>query len=130
MPELHEVVIDDLTQDGQGVTTVAGERVFVADVLPGETVTISVGKRRRKLRQGQLHSVISASGERTTPGCEYFGRCGGCGLQHLESGAQLARKSKAMLETLRRIGAAVPESLAPPITSEHFAIPSVAASTA
>jgi 23S rRNA (uracil1939-C5)-methyltransferase len=120
MPELHEVVIDDLTQDGQGVTTVAGERVFVPDVLPGETVTISVGKRRRKLRQGQLHSVISASGERTTPGCEYFGRCGGCGLQHLESGAQLAWKSKAMLETLRRIGAAVPESLAPPITSEPW----------
>ena len=119
-PELHEVVIDDLTQDGQGVATVAGERVFVADVLPGETVTISVGKRRRKLRQGQLHTVISASPERTTPGCEYFGRCGGCGLQHLEPAAQLGWKSKAMLETLRRIGGVVPEAVAAPITSKPW----------
>lgn len=119
-PDLHEVVIDDLTQDGQGVTTVAGERVFVADVLPGETVTITVGKRRRKLRQGQLHAVLSASPQRVTPGCEYFGRCGGCGLQHLETAGQLEWKSKAMLETLRRIGAAVPESVAAPITSESW----------
>ena len=119
-PELHEVVIDDLTHDGQGVASVAGERVFVKDVLPGETVTISLGKRRRKLRQGQLHAVLKASPQRTTPGCEYFGRCGGCALQHLEAAAQLEWKTKAMLETLRRIGGAVPESVASPLTSEPW----------
>jgi 23S rRNA (uracil1939-C5)-methyltransferase len=120
-PVTHEVVIGDLTHDGQGVASVDGERVFIADVLPNETVSITLGKRRRKLRQGHLETVIDASPERTVPGCEYFGRCGGCGLQHLQPAAQLEWKGKAVLETLRRIGGVVPERVGEPITSEPWA---------
>ena len=118
--ETHEVVVADLTHDGLGVASVGGERVFIPDVLPEETVSITLGKRRRKLRHGQLEAVIAPSPMRVEPGCEYFGRCGGCGLQHLDLEAQLDWKGKATLETLRRIGSVVPGRVGTAITSRPW----------
>ena len=40
-------------------------------------------KRRRKLQEADLKRVLEPSPTRVAPGCEYFGRCGGCALQHL-----------------------------------------------
>ncbi|HWG36814.1 MAG TPA: methyltransferase, partial [Terriglobales bacterium] len=41
---------------------------------------------------------------RIAPGCEYFGRCGGCQLQHTTPARQLELKREILLETLRRTG--------------------------
>ena len=86
------VKILDLTHDCQGVADVDGRRVFVPDALPGETVEIRLRKRRRKLLEAELVRVIEPSPDRVRPGCEYFGRCGGCALQHLAHDAQVRFK--------------------------------------
>src|SRR5687767_16023196 len=95
--------IVDLTHDGVGVADLGGRRVFVADALPGERVEIALRKRRRKLQEADLKRVLDAAPTRTAPACEYFGRCGGCALQHLEHGAQVAFKEGVVRETLKRI---------------------------
>ena len=77
------VTIVDLTHDGVGVADLDGRKVFVADALPGERVEIALRKRRRKLQEADLVQVLEPSPSRVQPGCEYFGRCGGCALQHL-----------------------------------------------
>ena len=109
--------IIDLTHDGEGVADIDGRRVFVPDALPGERVEIALRKRRRKLVEAVLVRVLEPSPDRVTPGCEYFGRCGGCALQHLEHSAQIAFKQNAVAQVLARIGRTEPEEWLPPVAS-------------
>jgi 23S rRNA (uracil1939-C5)-methyltransferase len=112
--------IVDLTHDGIGVADLGGRRVFVADALPGERVEIALRKRRRKLEEAKLLRVLDAAATRTTPVCEYFGRCGGCALQHLTHGAQVSFKENVVRETLKRIGRVEPVEWLPPVVGEPW----------
>src|SRR5688572_31458374 len=96
--------IVDLTHDGVGVADVDGRKIFVADALPGERVEVALRKRRRKMQEADLKRVVEPSPSRVQPACEYFGRCGGCALQHLAHPAQVAFKQQAVAEALKRIG--------------------------
>ena len=112
--------IVDLTHDGIGVADLDGRRVFVADALPAERVEIALRKRRRKLQEADLLRVLDAAPTRTTPGCEYFGRCGGCALQHLAHDAQVAFKENVVRETLKRIGRVEPAEWLPAVVGEPW----------
>ena len=109
--------IVDLTHDGEGVADIDGRRVFVPGALPGERVEISLRKRRRKLVEASLVRVLEPSPERVTPECEYFGRCGGCALQHLKHSAQIMFKQAAVAQALTRIARTEPEEWLPPVAS-------------
>lgn len=112
--------IVDLTHDGEGVADIEGRRAFVPDALPGERVEIALHKRRRKLQEASLLRVVEASPDRVTPGCEYFGRCGGCALQHLAHPAQVAFKQGVVAEALARIGRTEPERWLPPVAGSPW----------
>ena len=112
--------IVDLTHDGIGVADLDGRRVFVPDALPGERVEIALRKRRRKLQEADLLRVLDPAPTRTTPGCEYFGRCGGCALQHLAHDAQVAFKENIVRETLKRIGRVEPAEWLPAVVGEPW----------
>ncbi len=103
-----EATIVDLAHDGRGVADLEGKRVFVADALPGERVTVRRGRRRRRFEEAHLDTVLTASPDRVTPRCEYFGRCGGCVLQHLAPTAQLKAKAAHVAQVLQRIGEVSP----------------------
>jgi 23S rRNA (uracil1939-C5)-methyltransferase len=107
------VRIVDLTHDCQGVADVDGRRVFVPDALPGETVEIVRRKRRRKLEVAELVRVVEPSADRVTPECEYFGRCGGCALQHLAHGAQIEFRQRVVAQALARIARVEPREWLP-----------------
>ncbi len=104
-----------LTLEGAGVLQPDGKRVLVPDALPGETIDYLVTRRRPKYDEGRLLGVVTPSADRVTPPCEYFGRCGGCALQHLAPAAQLAAKEATLLESLARIGGVAPRRVLPPV---------------
>jgi 23S rRNA (uracil1939-C5)-methyltransferase len=108
--------IVNLAHDGRGVADADGQRIFVADALPGERVSLTGRRRRRRVEEAQLVEVLEASPDRVTPGCPYFGRCGGCVLQHLEPAAQLAAKAVHVAEVFERIGKVMPLNWLPPVT--------------
>jgi 23S rRNA (uracil1939-C5)-methyltransferase len=112
--------IVDLTHDGVGVADLDGRKVFVADALPGERVEIVLRKRRRKLQEADLKRVLEPSPSRVVAHCEYFGRCGGCALQHLEHGSQVEWKQRVVAETLKRIGRVEPEEWLAAVVSEPW----------
>jgi 23S rRNA (uracil1939-C5)-methyltransferase len=109
--------IIDLTHDGEGVADLDGRRVFVPDALPGERVEVRLRKRRRKLQEADLVRVIEPSPDRVVPECEYFGRCGGCALQHLAHRAQIAFKQGVVAQALARIAQTEAAEWLPPVES-------------
>ncbi|HEX6997092.1 MAG TPA: 23S rRNA (uracil(1939)-C(5))-methyltransferase RlmD [Gammaproteobacteria bacterium] len=108
-----EAAIVDLTHDGRGVADVDGRRLFVPLALPAERVLLAPRKRRRRYQEADLIRVVQPAPARSTPPCEYFGRCGGCALQHMAYDAQVAFKQSVVAQALERIGGVRPERWLP-----------------
>ena len=98
------VAIDDLAFGGEGVGRADGYVVFVPGGVPGDTVRVRLIQARSRFGRGVIEAVEQPSPDRVEPPCPYFGRCGGCRLQHLAYPAQLAFKTKQVADCLQRLG--------------------------
>ena len=99
-PLICEIV--DLIHDGRGVGRPDGKACFIDGALPGETVEFRRHNQKRNYDEAHVLNVVSASPSRVDPACKHFPRCGGCTLQHLEHGAQIAFKQQQLLDSLER----------------------------
>lgn len=93
---------------GLGVGRIAGFVVFLFGALPGEEVSAKVSKVRRRHAFADTVEVHRASEHRVVPPCQYFGRCGGCQLQHADYSLQLETKRTVLRQALLREGIEVP----------------------
>ena len=118
-PETADIV--SLDHDGRGVARIDGKAVFVSGALPGETVLIQRGRRRRRHDEAVLLEVLQPAPDRVTPRCRHFGSCGGCSLQHLSHESQLAAKGRVVADELARIGGVEPERWLSPLSGPVWA---------
>ncbi|MEW5965927.1 MAG: 23S rRNA (uracil(1939)-C(5))-methyltransferase RlmD [Pseudomonadota bacterium] len=111
------VVVDILSLDheGHGVARIDGKVTFVDGALAGERAEIAVYRKHAKYNSANAVSILKASAQRAEPKCAYFGRCGGCSMQHLEPGAQIAAKQRVLEENLARIGKVRPDIILSPL---------------
>src|SRR5262245_38141752 len=98
------LAIDDLAFGGEGVGRVDGYVVFVPGGVPGDKVRVRLDQARSRFGRGAIESVEEPSPHRVPAPCPYFGRCGGCRLQHVDYPAQLAFKAKQVADVLERLG--------------------------
>jgi 23S rRNA (uracil1939-C5)-methyltransferase len=107
------VFIDDLAFGGEGVGRVNGYVIFVRGGIPGDRVTVRLTEARARYGRGVVEVVATPSPDRVEAPCVYFGRCGGCRLQHVAYPAQLAFKEKQVRDCLERLGGLPPFELRP-----------------
>jgi tRNA/tmRNA/rRNA uracil-C5-methylase (TrmA/RlmC/RlmD family) len=112
--ELLELTIDELAAGGDGVGRAAdGRVVFVPFTAPGDRVRVRVEHARARYLNAKVETLLEAGPQRTDPVCAVFGSCGGCAWQHVDYDAQLAAKTKIVLDAFERIaGIKVPAELA------------------
>jgi len=103
------------TLEGAGVIAAGGKRVLVPGALAGEEVAFERARRHRNFDEGVLREVRRPSPHRVTPACPYFGRCGGCSLQHVEPAAQVELKQSTLLDSLARLGGVEADRVLPPV---------------
>lgn len=111
--------IERLDRKGKGTATVDGNTLQVADTLPGETVVVAMSGRRRYDRRLDVKRVLVPSRDRVLPACTHFGTCGGCSLQHLDAGQQLAHKQRRLLDELAA-ASVVPETPLAPLSGPSW----------
>lgn len=112
--------VASLDLEAQGVAhNTEGKVVFIEGALPGEEVQVTVGRKKSNWEQGSLVAMRRESSQRVTPGCPNFGlhagACGGCKMQHLHTGAQVAVKQRVVEDNLWHLGKVKPETLLRPI---------------
>ena len=98
------LLIESLDQEGRGVARRDGKAIFVEGALPGERVTASVYRKKRSFENAQVEAVLSPAASRVAPRCVYFGLCGGCALQHVDTATQVAVKQRVLEDALWHIG--------------------------
>jgi len=117
---LFTATIESLSHEGRGVTHVDDKVVFIDNALPDEEVEFQYVSTRAKFAEGVTENVIKANEQRIEPGCEYFGYCGGCSLQHMSAVAQIEHKQSVLLEQFQHLGNVTPKTVMPPITGSVF----------
>ena len=114
------LTIDDLAYGGEGVGRADGYVVFVPGGIPGDRVRVRLDQARSRFGRGAIEAVEEPSPHRVAAPCPYFGRCGGCRLQHVDYQAQLAFKAKQVKDVLERVGGLSGTELRPILGAEEI----------
>ena len=112
--------VESLDLDAQGIAHKAdGKVVFIEGALPFEHVSANINRHKNNWEQGTLTAVHRESSQRVTPHCPHFGlhtgACGGCKMQHLHIGAQVATKQRALEDNLWHLGKVRADQILRPI---------------
>ncbi|MBS4164440.1 putative RNA methyltransferase pc0248 [Candidatus Protochlamydia amoebophila] len=116
---IHTQVEGEITAiafGGAGILRYYGFVIFVPFTAPGDQIICRIIEIKKSFAVAELVKLKHPSSLRVQPPCPYFGKCGGCQLQHLNEQTQLNYKLTAITDTLKRIG--------------HLKVPSVEMSTA
>lgn len=97
-----KVTIEGLNHQGSGIGKVDGKVMFVPNSLPGEVVEVELTKENKKLKEGSVKQILTASSSRISPICPYFGSCGGCDLMHMKYQDQLKYKEEKVKDLVQR----------------------------
>lgn len=114
------LAIESLDIEAQGVARRPdGKVVFVEGALPGELVTVNVHRRKNNWEQASLVELHRESSQRVRPRCPHFGlhegACGGCKMQHLHVGSQVAIKQRVLEDNLWHLAKVKAETMLPAI---------------
>lgn len=94
--------IDKLAFGGNGVCRIEGKVCFVPYSCPGDELSLLITAKKKSYCIASIAEIITPSPFRTAPKCPVFGRCGGCGWQHIMYPTQLLQKRDILTETLWR----------------------------
>ena len=96
-----------------------GKVVFIDGALPYEVVSAQIHRSKNSFDKGVVTEIHRESSQRVQPGCPHFGlhtgSCGGCKMQHLHAGAQVAVKQRVLEDNLAHIGKVKAEMILRPI---------------
>ena len=96
------LTIKRLGINGEGIGFYKRQVVFVNNALPGEIVEVKIVEANDKYVKGEITKFKKKSNDRIEAKCPYFGKCGGCQLQHLSYKAQLREKKNIVVEAFDR----------------------------
>lgn len=102
--DLRELTIEKIVNGGDGLSHIGTQAVFVPFSAPGDVLEVRITEVARNFARAEISRILTPSPMRRTPPCQYFGKCGGCQLQHLDYPSQLKVKESFLRESLRRVG--------------------------
>jgi len=113
--QIVEVTIEDITTDGNGVGRYNNTVIFVPMTTIGDIINCRIVKVLKNYCFGIVDSFVKLSGDRISPDCEVFSKCGGCSFRHIEYTSELKIKQTWVENVFQRIGNVSAETL--PIVS-------------
>ena len=99
-----ELRVETLASSGDGLCRHEGYTLFVPTGLPGDVARCEIVKSTRRFGVAPAVEFYEKSADRVTAPCPLFTECGGCKLQHLDYGQQMAFKVQVVTDALERIG--------------------------
>ncbi|MDO6592270.1 23S rRNA (uracil(1939)-C(5))-methyltransferase RlmD [Neptuniibacter sp. 1_MG-2023] len=117
-PDVIEV--QGLSHEGRGIAKQDGKTLFISGALPTEQVRFKIEARHRRYDEAIYTEIVTPSAHRVPASCDYYERCGGCDLQHLNHEQQITTKQALVIDQLSRLGKFTPLEVEQPITSPSW----------
>ena len=112
--------VESLDLEAQGIAhRPDGKVVFIEGALPFEQVSATTYRKKNNWEMATVGTVHLESSQRVKPGCPHFGlqpnACGGCKMQHLHAGAQVAVKQRVLEDNLWHLGKVRADTILRPV---------------
>ena len=101
--ERMELELETIVPGGEAIAHHQGMAIFVPFGAPGDLVEVEVISTKPQYARALIKRIIKEGPDRVAPRCPFFGRCGGCQLQHLSYPAQLESKRGIVIDSLERL---------------------------
>jgi 23S rRNA (uracil1939-C5)-methyltransferase len=108
MENVYKLRLESIAAGGAAVAHLDGKTVFVEGGAPDEIACCRVTEERKTYAKAELLEIIEVSPVRIKSGCAFYGKCGGCNLQHIDYQAQLAAKTTILTDSFARIASLFP----------------------
>ena len=102
--QIHSVLIESYSSEGNGVCRIGGRAVFVPRALIGEAWQIRILKVTSAAVFARGEILLSASPARRESQCPFYGKCGGCDLWDMSYEEELSFKLRRVNDALSHIG--------------------------
>lgn len=102
--DIHTGICVDYTHEGLGIVKAEDFTFFIKNVLINEKIEFVITKLNKHFGYGKCLNIISPSVERVKPFCQYYGKCGGCQIQHMSYQEQLRFKTALVSNNIAKIG--------------------------
>ncbi|MDR0324170.1 MAG: methyltransferase [Treponema sp.] len=102
--DVFKIKLENIASGGEAFGRLSGKPVFIQGGAPDETVLCRTIEERKTWIKADLLEIIEASRVRVDSVCAFYGKCGGCNLQHIEYNAQLEIKASILRNSFLRIG--------------------------
>ena len=99
-----EVIIEDISETGEGIGKTDGFTWFIKDTVIGDRVEAKVMKAKKSYGFARLERLLEPSESRVEPRCPVARQCGGCQLQAMVYEEQLRYKERKIYNNITRIG--------------------------
>ncbi len=104
-----EVDIVRMGANGEGVAVYDGIVIFVPFAIVGERVLIHIINDKNSFLIAKILKIIKPSENRINAPCKYFGKCGGCDLQHMTKQMQGEIKKEIVCDALKKYAKVEPQ---------------------
>ncbi|MDR0441904.1 MAG: methyltransferase [Treponema sp.] len=112
--DIYKLELLGIASGGEALARIRGKPVFVEGGAPCEKAVCRINEEHKSWARAEILEIIEASPVRTSAACVYYGKCGGCNLQHIDYNAQLEAKAAILTESFVKIG-----GFAPPMPEIH-----------
>lgn len=108
-PQRLTVTVSALSPYGEGIAVAEGKEIYLPQTMIGEVLEVEVGEPftpNSKRCPGKVLRFIKADPQHVLPEhyeCAFYGRCGGCQLQHVSYEQQLVVKQQAIISALHEV---------------------------
>lgn len=108
-PQRLTVTVSALSPYGEGIAVADGKEIYLPQTMIGEVLEVEVGEPftpNSKRCPGKVLRFIKADPHHVLPEhyeCAFYGRCGGCQLQHVSYEQQVAVKQQAIASALNEV---------------------------
>ena len=100
--QIATVDIDAHDHSGNALCLSTSPITLVENALAGETCTVKIKTRSKRINVASLVKIIKPSPKRTKPFCDLIELCGGCSMQHVSAQDGLETKSAALKSYLEK----------------------------
>lgn len=94
----------DMAHGGEAVAKLDGKTFFIADAMPGETISAEILRDKGSWARAQLVEILTEAPARVDPRCRHFATCGGCQWQFAARDEQLVWKRSVVESQLTHLG--------------------------
>jgi 23S rRNA (uracil1939-C5)-methyltransferase len=102
--DIFKFYLESIVAGGDALGRIEGKPVFVPGGAPEEIVCCRITKDHKSWVKAELLEIIKPSPLRVDSVCAFYGKCGGCNLQHINYETQLKVKTSILNESFLRIG--------------------------